>query len=275
MTVKFMSFSSGSCGNCAYLGIETEHPLPDGRTKWGVIIDAGVSLRKLKQALTTNGLEFNAVDAVLVTHEHGDHIRHLGSFCKRLGIPVYASSNLHEVLSRHPYTKDHIATCRRELVPDEWNRVAEAIEVRYFIVPHDAAETLGYTVNIAGRRFTLMTDLGHMTEEGLQYAKESDTVVIESDFDVDMLMSGSYTHELKMRIIQGYGHLSNDACADAIKRFYHKGLRNIFLCHISGNNNTPALAARSASEALQSLSASSEVSIRPLPRGICTPLLTL
>ena len=263
--IRFMSLSSGSCGNCYYLGTEDK----------GILIDAGVSLRRLKKVLQENGLDVDSFSSILVTHDHLDHIRHLGSFCKRIAKPVFTTEDIHNALSRHTFTADHIASCRKVLAEGEWNDIA-GIKVRYFVVPHDATQTVGYAIDIEGRRFVIMTDIGRMTDEAVELACTADTVVVESNYDMDMLMSGPYTYELKMRIVQGCGHLSNDECASAIKRFWHPGLKNIFLCHLSENNNTRELAFNSAAAALRSIGVEKgSVSLRCLPRQYPSPLFTL
>ena len=263
--IRFMSLSSGSCGNCYYLGT----------SRGGILIDAGVSLRRLKKALVENGLDMDSFSAVLVTHDHLDHIRHLGSFCKKLCRPVYTTDVIHGALSRHTFTASTISPCRRILAEGEWNDVA-GMKVRYFIVPHDATQTVGYAVEVAGRRFVIMTDVGRVTDEAVEFAREADTVVVESNYDVDMLMGGPYTHELKMRIVQGCGHLSNDECASAVKRFWHKGLRNIFLCHLSDNNNTRQLAADCTARALKELGVETgTVALRCLPREYPSQMFVL
>lgn len=264
--IRFLSFSSGSCGNACLLMGESG----------GVLVDAGVSLRRIRAELMANGLDPSAFQSVLITHDHGDHIRHLGSLCKRLSKPVYATETLHEALSYHPFCGGPVSACRRILPPDAWTEVAPGISVRWFEVPHDATQTVGFAIRVDGHLFVLMTDLGEMTPEALRWASEADTVVIESNYDVDMLLGGGYPHDLKMRIIRGYGHLSNDACARAIRTFLHPGLRNLFLCHLSGNNNTPALAFESAAAALRASGIDpGEVHLRVLPRGIPSPLLVL
>lgn len=254
--VRFMSLSSGSCGNCYYLGTE----------KGGILIDAGVSLRRLKKVLQEYDLDMDSFSAVLVTHDHLDHIRHLGSFCKRLSKPVYTTQTIHSALARHTFTAPTIGPCRRVLEEDVWNDIA-GMKVRYFVVPHDATQTVGYAIEVEDHRFVIMTDIGRMTDEAVGFARQADTVVVESNYDMDMLMSGPYTYELKMRIVQGCGHLSNDECAGAIRRFWHDGLKNIFLCHLSENNNTHELAYRSASGALKEMGvAKGSVYLYCLPR---------
>lgn len=256
LMVRFMSLSSGSCGNCYYLGTD----------KTGILIDAGVSLRRLKKTLSEHGLDMDSVSAVLVTHDHLDHIRHLGAYCKRLCKPVYTAEAIHKALARHTFTASAIGACRRILSEGEWNEVA-GMKIRYFVVPHDATQTVGYAIAVDGHKFLIMTDVGRVTDEAVAFAADADTVVIESNYDMDMLMGGKYTYDLKMRIVQGCGHLSNDECASAIKRFWHPELKNIFLCHLSENNNTHELAYSCSSGALEEIGVGrGEVGLRCLPR---------
>lgn len=263
--IRFISFSSGSAGNCYYLGNENG----------GILIDAGVSLRRLKSVLTDAGLSMDAFSDILVTHDHLDHIRHLGSYCKKLSKPVWTTGVLHDALSKHSFTRDYIAGCRRVLTDGEWQEIA-GMRVRYFVVPHDATQTVGYVIEIDGRRFVIMTDVGRVPDEAINYAMEADTVVIESNYDMDMLMGGNYTYDLKMRICKGNGHSSNDECASAIRRFYHPSLRNLFLCHLSENNNTPSRAYDCAASALASLGVESgTVNLRTLPRRTSSGLIIL
>ena len=263
--LRFISFSSGSSGNCYYLGCD----------EGGILIDAGVSLRRLKQYLTDQHLSFDSFQSILVTHDHMDHIRSLGSYCKKLVKPIYATSVLHEALVNRHFAVPYMDACRKILKDDEWNEIGPFM-VKYFIVPHDATQTVGYAIRYKERKFVLMTDMGRMTDEAMAFAKESDTVVIESNYDVDMLLSGPYTHELKMRICQGHGHLSNDECGMAIREFYHPGLRNLFLCHLSNNNNTPDIAYKNAMSVLDALGVErGTIRLLALPRTAPTSLIHL
>ena len=263
--VKFMSLSSGSCGNCYYLATENG----------GLLIDAGVGSVKLRKIFQEYNLDLNSFSAVLVTHDHLDHIRHLGPFCKRFKKPVYTAKAIHDALARHTFTASIIGGYRRVVEENEWNEVA-GMKVRYFVVPHDATQTVGYAIEADGHRFVIMTDIGRMTDEAVELARQADTVVVESNYDIDMLMRGPYTYELKMRIVQGCGHLSNDECASAIRRFWHPGLKNIFLCHLSENNNTHELAYACAAEALKGLGVEKgSVSLRCLPRRYPSQVFTL
>ena len=225
---EFMSLSSGSCGNCYYFGNGTD----------GVLIDAGVSLKSLRRVMQEKGISLDSVGAVLVTHDHLDHIRHLGSFCRKLMKPVHAPARLHEALAVHTFTSGCIASYRKVLEEGQEN-YAGGVKVRHFAVPHDTAVCYGYSLEIDGKKLVIMTDLGRMTDEAAAFASGADAVVIESNYDMDMLMSGPYPYDLKMRICGGRGHLSNDDCAGAVRRFAHEGLKSVFLCHLSEHNNTP------------------------------------
>ena len=254
--VRFMSLSSGSAGNCYYLGTDSR----------GLLIDAGVSLRMMKKIFQNSALDLDSFSSILVTHDHMDHIRSLGSYCKRLKRPVYTTSELSQArfIGVSP-----VRECTRVLEEGCWNDV-NGFEVRYFVVPHDATQTLGFAICFEGHKFVIMTDIGKMTEEALGFASKADTVVIESNYDVDMLLGGSYAHLLKMRISEGHGHLSNDECAEAISRFIHPGLKNIFLCHLSANNNTPKLAYDCSARVIEK-----GTSLRCLPRSTPSPLFLL
>ncbi len=278
--VKFLSLSSGSSGNCCFLG-----RFDGGRCLGGLLIDAGVSIRRLRTLLADSGLSTDDFGAVLVTHDHMDHVRSLASYCKKLSKPVWTSEMLTDALLHRTLKLENLGASVRSLNPDGWNDVC-GFSVRYFIVPHDATQTVGYAVRIPlgenlSHRFFIMTDAGRVTDEAVAFARESDTVVFESNYDVDMLMSGSYPHELKMRIMNGFGHLSNDECAAAVRRFWHPGLRNLFLCHLSENNNTPRLAYEATRAVLDELSpetdrtSSQPTVLRPLPRTSPSGLIVL
>lgn len=263
--LRFFSLSSGSCGNCYYLGTEEN----------GILIDAGVSLKQLKKIFQSNGIDIDTVRGVLVTHDHLDHIRFLGTFCKRLYKPVYTTEAIYNALLKHSFTSSVISSCCHTL-PADGAVELPGISFKSFEVPHDATQTVGYSINIDNRNFVIMTDIGRMTDEAVGYASQADTLVIESNYDMDMLMSGTYPYELKMRIIQGCGHLSNDECASALKRAVHPGLKNIFLCHLSENNNTPERAFSASSAALEEVGVEKgTIHLRCLPRTYPSPVFYL
>ena len=274
--LRFISISSGSAGNCCLLQY-----IPDtvASRPFGLVIDAGISLRRLKRDLTAVGLGFDSIDAVLITHDHFDHIRHLGSWCKRLKKPVYATATLHAALSTNFMTRDHIAPCRKVLQLGE-PMVTGPFSILAFEVPHDATQTVGFAIKVIAPEgnspaetydYVHITDCGKIPAEAIRYASHSSTVTIESNYDMDMLLKGKYHAMLKSRIRGGHGHMSNDECAEALKEINHPGLKHVFLCHLSHNNNTPQLAVQAASQVIDPHT----VSLRALPRQSPTPLINL
>jgi len=265
--IKFKSLSSGSCGNCYFLGIFN----CENKLEHSILIDSGVSLRRAKKELAFDGIAVEQIDAILVTHDHMDHIRSLGSYCKHLKKPVWASETLHQALSRHSMTYSWIADCRRVLKKGSTQIVPDHISVNHFVVPHDATETLGYSIDLDGYKVVIMTDIGRMTPEALEEARKANTVIIEANYDAYMLEHGPYPQELKDRIRNGNGHLSNEQCAQAISEFKHEGLGNIFLCHLSEHNNTPELALDACRPSIEG----TNIRLTTLPRETALKLTVL
>lgn len=282
--IFFKSLSSGSCGNCYLLGVRSA-----GKVEGCVMIDAGVSRRSVLREMRLEHLGLGDVSGILLTHDHWDHVRGLASFNRYDHLPVYATEELHAALSRRGCELGDPGSVRRTLRPGERTAIVPGlIEAECFIVPHDATQTVGYAISVAGHEFVLITDCGRITEDALRHAAAADTLVIESNYDEDMLAHGSYPPELQDRIRGGHGHTSNAECAEALRRVWHEGLRNVFLCHLSEHNNTPDKAFRSAADALYEagLSASvddpslftrdgASVKLAPLPRGASSPMFTL
>ncbi len=261
--IKFLSLSSGSNGNCYYLGNEDS----------AILIDAGIGWRTIKKRLLENGLLPDSISSILVTHDHIDHIKYLGTIIKNLSIPVYATSLLHDKLVNHPCTKGMIGGCKRVIKKEHFFQVNGA-NIVAFGVPHDATETVGYYINYQGIKLVIITDLGDIPDYVVDYCKDANHLVVESNFDSDMLISGNYPAQLKKRIFEGRGHLSNDQCASLLKRAYHQGLSSICLCHLSAQNNTPQLAYNCAREALNSLGVEvgKDVKLYCLPRNEASPV---
>lgn len=263
--VKFVSLSSGSNGNCYYIG--NEHT--------ALLIDAGIGPRTIKKRLLEHGISMETVEFVLVTHDHIDHIKSLGSLAERLHLPVYASEKLHGALERHFCTRGKLSGCIRKTILD---RPCEYKGVRFipFEVPHDATETVGYYIDFYGTKFTFLTDAGAVTESVIKYCKMSGHLIFEANYDLNMLLRGSYPPELKIRIMKGHGHLSNEQTASALKIIYHRDLSHIFLCHLSENNNTPAVAYDTIAKGLSDIGVKvgTDVALTCLPRRQSSQLFT-
>jgi len=226
---RFCPLFSGSSGNSTYIGSATG----------GILIDAGVSAKRLTQALCDIDVDASCVKAIFITHEHSDHISGLRVFARSHGIDVYASrGTLAELESKGVLDGRFTA---REITPDGVE--VNGMFVRPFHTSHDAAESVGYSVTTAdGRRASVATDTGYVTDETFSAIYGSEIIMLESNHDVGMLRNGSYPYMTKRRILSEYGHLSNDSCAETVTKLLDGGTTRFFLAHLSRENNMPVLA---------------------------------
>ncbi len=235
---------SGSSGNSIYVS--------DGGTS--VLVDAGHCGRTIENALAAIDVMPASLAAILVTHEHIDHVRGVGVMMRRYNLPVYVNEETWRAmcLSRG---LGRIDTDLVHLYPSGANFRIGGLEVQSVTVPHDAADPVGYRISVAGRHVSIFTDLGHMTPDLTTVLAGSDLVFFESNYDSDMLYQGSYPWPLKRRIDGRHGHLSNADCAAVLPDLLRGGVKRFVLSHLSKENNTPALARASAVAALASCGA--------------------
>ena len=239
--LKFISFGSGSSGNCYYLYTETE----------GLIIDIGVGIRTLKKQFRDFGLSLSSVHHVLITHDHADHIKSVGSISYEYHLPIYATRQVHEGIDRNYCVQRKLpADMKRYVVPGEPVQLG-AFHVTPFSVPHDASENVGYQIEVGGVIFCIITDAGSITEEMCSFISQADYLVIEANHDLEMLRNGPYPDHLKVRIQSNTGHLSNSDCGVAIAENMKEGLKHVWLCHLSEENNHPELARKTVETVLR------------------------
>ena len=230
MDMKFCPLYSGSSGNALY----AEY----GGTR--LLIDAGKSGRTITDALSFIGVDARSLDAILITHEHSDHIAGAGILARRLKIPIYATPGTWLAMEK-----------KLGAIPEGCRRFVEAgsdffigkLGVQTFPIPHDAAEPVGYRLWGGGASVATATDLGCFPRHVLDAIAGASLVLLESNHDPDMLLANDhYSEALKRRILGSRGHLSNETCAEAAVQLRETGVRNLILGHLSGENNTPALA---------------------------------
>ena len=229
--LKFLSFGSGSSGNCYYLS--------NGQD--AIIIDAGVGIRAIKKNFLKYGINPAKIKAILVTHDHMDHSRTVGALSRLLNVKVYSSKEVLKKLNWARLSRVEPDCCKP--VEEGEPFCVGSLEVTPFRLPHDAVDNFGYSVNYQGCVFTVMTDVGRQTENVRKYIGLSNYLVLEADYDDAMLAANPrYEKKLKDRIKSGHGHLSNVQAARILQENYHEGLRSVWLCHLSEENNTPELA---------------------------------
>lgn len=208
----------------------------DGDTH--ILLDAGISFRRISSALNQLNIDPMSLSAVLVTHEHTDHVCGLTTMLKKLSIPVYASAGTAHQLTRRMGLPE---SCVRPFSAGASFHIGSLL-CTSFSTPHDAADSVGYTVELNGEKIALATDLGHITDTVRRAVLGSQLVVLEFNHDEDWLRSGPYPYPLKQRILGDRGHLCNEAGAELAAQAVQAGAHTVILAHLSRENNTPVRA---------------------------------
>jgi phosphoribosyl 1,2-cyclic phosphodiesterase len=238
------SLGSGSNGNAFVLKFS-------GTT---ILIDAGVPIRTLMQQLGVCGIDVRTIDAILLSHEHSDHVRALPSLLKRAKIPVVGTPGTRKSLGIQCTYVDLVPLERQELL---------SVAITPFPVQHDAPEPVGFFIEAGDVAVTFATDLGAVDEYVADFVYRSDHVVIESNYDEQMLRNGPYPAYLKKRIRSNLGHLSNDDCAAFLCDTVNERSRSIWLAHLSEKNNAPDVALDASTKQLRARGVQSEITALP------------
>jgi phosphoribosyl 1,2-cyclic phosphodiesterase len=238
--LQFLSLASGSSGNCYYLGTGD----------YGILFDAGIGIRSVKKILKGYQIGLEQIMAVFITHDHADHIKCVGSLGEKYGIPVYATEGVHAGIEGSRYVEDKLHISRR-IIEKEQPVVIKDFEITAFDVPHDASDCVGYLVNYNQHKWVLATDVGCINETVAQYLRIANHLVIETNYDREMLDKGKYPFFLKSRIMSGNGHLCNTETAEFLAANFDLHLKNIWLCHLSKDNNHPDLACKTVEMAMK------------------------
>lgn len=239
--VKYISMGSGSSGNCSYL-------LCDG---YGLLIDLGLGIRLFRKDFSNYGLPIAQIRAILVTHDHTDHVRAVGAVSQKFHIPVYTSQKVHESMRVNHYVSKKVPAELRHDVEHGQPFQLGPFRVTPFFVPHDSAENNGYLIEVEDKRFVIITDVGHFTEEMQAFVHSATHLVIESNYDPQMLAQGRYPRHLQQRISGGNGHISNPLTAAFLASHLDPSIiRHVWLCHLSEENNRPVLARDTVVQAL-------------------------
>lgn len=243
--MEFYTLASSSGGNAALVR--------GGGT--AVLLDAGISARRIAQSLARLGMAPGELAAVLVTHEHTDHVSGITTFAKKYAVPVYASRGTARFLR-----------CDGSLlrVFDAGDAFAiGALGVSSFKTSHDAADSVDYRIDAPDGSVGALTDTGYVTEEACAALTGVELLLLEANHDIETLCRGPYPYHLKQRILSRYGHLSNEAAADFARYCVGHGTRDILLAHLSAENNTPTMAEYAVARRLQAAGLSARLGIAP------------
>ena len=262
----FRSFASGSSGNCYFLGT----------SKWGILIDAGISARTIQRDLREMGLDYGNIMGVLVTHDHADHIRAVGTLGERVHLPIYSTRDIHNGIDRNYGVREKLRTSQRYFEKGvEWE--LNGMRINTFGVSHDSTECVGYVIDFMGQRILIVTDCGQPNATMEMYLSTANHVIIEANHDEGMLLNGPYPTYLKERILSPKGHQSNVTCGQLLAKSWHPEMRNVFLCHLSHENNDPNVALNTIKDILldEGIMPGEDVFVTPLERITPSPTYIL
>lgn len=241
--IFYQSFGSGSSGNCCYVGT----------ANGGLLIDAGIREDNVEMTLRSNGISMDKVKGILLTHDHNDHVKYVYKFLRNnRGISLFCTNRVLNGILRHHNVSRRLKDYHIPIFKEIPFKVAD-FEVTAFETSHDGSDNMGFSLEYAGRKFVLATDMGVVTSRARHYIGHATYLVVESNYDLRMLLTGRYPEHLKARIITDKGHMQNEDTGALLKEIYHPGLRHIFLCHLSAENNTPEKARTAVKAALEDI----------------------
>lgn len=242
MAVSVTVLASGSKGNCTLLSSSTTR----------LLIDAGLSCREVMRRLLLCGEDPCSVDAILITHEHSDHVAGIRVLARRLKIPIYITAATYQAYQRSMHDADgnRISLDRREHFRSGTRFQVGDISVTPFTIPHDAVDPVGFTFCADGIKVGICTDLGYMPPNVRDHLRGCHMLMIESNHDLELLRGGPYPWSVKQRVMSNVGHLSNDALANFLTSDYDGSAEFLILAHLSEQNNHPEIARVTAERAL-------------------------
>ena len=229
--MRLCSIASGSSGNCIYVGSECAH----------VLVDIGISGKKMETGLNSLELTGRDIDGILITHEHSDHIKGLGVIARRYGIPIYATGGTVDAMFRSGSLGNIPEGIFHEIREDEPFLIKD-LKVKPFTISHDAAQPVGYRLECGAHSVGIATDLGKYNDYIIENLQDLDALLLEANHDIRMLQVGKYPYYLKQRILGDRGHLSNENAGRLLCRLLHDNMKAIFLGHLSRENNYEELA---------------------------------
>ncbi len=229
--MRLVSIASGSSGNCIYVGTDHTH----------ILVDAGISCRRIERGLNDIGVKGSELEALVITHEHADHVKGLGVLARKYGLPIFGTRETLEETAR----MNCLGECPKELfrpIAADTEAAIGELTVKPFRIDHDAANPVGYRIQHRKKSVAVVTDLGHFDQYIIDHLQGLDAILLESNHDVRMLETGPYPYFLKRRILSDHGHLSNENAGRLLNCILHDNMKHILLGHLSKENNYEELA---------------------------------
>lgn len=273
--LRFISFGSGSSGNCAYIGTP----------ECGFLIDAGVDNNRVVEQLKANGIDIDSIRGILLTHDHADHVRYCYALVRRRpNMLLYATNRTIEGMLRRHNISRRITDYHSAMFKEHEYHFGD-IRIIPFETSHDGTDNVGFAIYYHDNVFVVATDMGYVTERADFYIRQATALMIESNYDSEMLTRGRYPEYLKARIRSAKGHMDNSETSSYLTKIYTPKLNHVFLCHLSEDNNTPETATASMLNALRTIGVTPTVAgrepddksvvLQPLPRFDSSELFIL
>jgi phosphoribosyl 1,2-cyclic phosphodiesterase len=238
MGLRFSILASGSTGNATVVANDDVK----------VLIDAGLSAKKIEQLLQEREVSAKDFDAILVTHEHSDHIKGLGAIARKFDLPIYANEKTWEELNKQI---GEIAEDKQRVIETGGMLALGSLTIESYGISHDAAEPVGYCFYDGEEKLSLATDLGYMSSKVKEQIQASDVLILEANHDIELLRMGRYPWNIKRRILSDLGHLSNVAAGDGLSEIMDSRLKRVYLAHLSRDHNMMDLARMTVGDILQ------------------------
>ena len=229
--MKLMNIASGSSGNVTFVGTENT----------SVLIDAGISMKKIEEGMNSIGMSARDLDAIMITHEHSDHIKGLGVLSRKYGIPIYATQGTIKGIGENT-SVGRIDNELYNVISTDISFLVGDLTIEPHSIWHDAYEPVCYSITDGKSKASIATDLGDFNDYLVKCLSDSDMLLIEANHDIRMLEAGPYPYDLKRRILGQKGHLSNEASGRFIRKLLNDHIKTIILGHLSKDNNIPELA---------------------------------
>ena len=229
--MRLLTIASGSSGNSTYVGDDDTH----------LLIDAGVSKKKIDEGLRYADIAPDDLSGILITHEHSDHIRSLGVLARKYGLPIYATAGTLDYIL-HSSAQGSIDPGLCKVIKADEELDIGTLKIHPFAIPHDAAEPVGFRISSEDTSVAVSTDIGHYSDYLVENLKGLNALLIEANHDVRMLEAGPYPYYLKRRILSDVGHMSNETCGRLLCEVLNDAMKYVILGHLSRENNYPDLA---------------------------------